>query len=477
MIFERLRDERGVAAITVLLVTVVLSLSGAIVVYSATTELGIGARDRRAEDAFSAAEGGLDIAAARLFRQPTWSDEIVSAGYQCLNNPLVDDAREERDAATDAVCGIRITSPVAGGRFIAPITGRPFIEYTVVSKAIEGRTVNRTLAATYRLDALDIPFGLFVNGNVDLNGTPDLLCISMLVNGTVTSRQKLSTDCNGNGAQLFDDPDLAWNFHRDRITSEPAPDMCGSVGCTGVFSNFQNFSKKEKISDEIHYAGPSLPPLAPSSSAFPRDRDVHQTKLDGGEQIPVVRLPSEEILEPMDQLKAIADAQELYFDFRNGDQDNVQMQPGDIGAPDGEFAPNVVVYFDADADDTIGWKVDLIPGSTESDILHTNSAGQRVGPPSGVLVVRGGSLQMESNTQWSGAAFVPEGTFRVLGGASFTGTIYANGFESEGGNSTIRLTPEWFGNLPTGLARVLRTGFFECEPYQVYAPGSPCESA
>jgi hypothetical protein len=309
---------------------------------------------------------------------------------------------------------------------------------------------------------------MFVNGAVDLNGNPTLFRESLLVNGPVTSREKVLTDWNSN--TLFDDPDLGWRFHRDRIQSNPDPTLCldassaSMVGCAGVFSNFQIYEKNQQQNqNEIHYPCSAN---CPAGVKFPMDRDSHHTKLVGGVPQPVVTIPSDAILEPMEDLRRLAQQQGLYYNYKNGQNNNVVFQPGDIGAPAADFPRNSVVYIDADAGDSIGWKVNLEPGSASSDMLFTNSSGDRVGLDSGIVIVRGGLLRLESNTLWSGAIFAPEGEFRILGGAVCTCTIYAQGFSAQGGNSTIQLTPDWFNRLPAGLFSVRRTDFYECEPFQ-----------
>jgi hypothetical protein len=453
-----INEERGIAAITVLMVTFVMAISGAVVLFSATTDLETVARDVRAEGAFSTAEGGLDLGATHIFANPTFTE--TGQTEKCLDNPLV-------PASAGITCEVRITSP-SNGRFVYPLNGRPFIEYRVISRSKEGRAVSRTLGSTYRVEALELPFGMFVNGAVDLNGNPTLFRESLLVNGPVTSREKVLTDWNSNN--VFDDPDLGWRFHRDRIQSNPDPTLCfdastaSMVGCAGVFSNFQIYEKnQQKNQNEIHYPCSANCPV---SVKFPMDRDSHHTKLLSGVPQPVVTIPTDAILEPMEALKRLSQQQGLYFNYKNGQNNNVIYQPGDIGAPAADFPRNAVVYIDADAGDSIGWKVNLVPGSTSSDMKFTNSSGQRVGIDSGILIVRGGMLRLESNTLWSGAIFAPEGEFRILGGAVCTCTIYAQGFSAQGGNSTIQLTPDWFNRLPAGLVSVRRTDFYECEPFQ-----------
>jgi hypothetical protein len=463
MMMQRLSDERGVAAITILMVTVVLALAGSVVAFTATAELEIGARERRAEEAFVGAEAGLDVSASYFDSVDATIEELGSAPAFCLNNPVVDDTVEYRHPTVtgNPICGIEVTSPQNGAWFTPP-NGKPFIDYKVLSRSQEGRTVTRVLSSTYRVVAREVPFGMFVNGNVDLNGTPTLLRESLLVNGVVTSREKLDMDWNNNNT--FDDPDLGWVFHKDRISSNPDPDLCldastnQMVGCAAVFSNFQIYEKnQQKASDEIHSKVPS---------PYPHDRDSHQAKIVNNVAEPVVTLPTSDVLEAMPHLKQVAQSQGTYINLKNGSGGNTVFQPGDIGAPAKEFAENTVVYIDADVNDTIKWKVSLIPFSTSSDMLHTYPDAVRRGPASGILVVRGGQLQLESGDVWSGAIFVPENQFRILGGVDCTCTIYAQGFSAQGGNSNIQLTPEWFQNLPAGLVNVTRRSFSECEPFQ-----------
>jgi hypothetical protein len=467
MMMQRLSDQRGVAAITILMVTVVLALAGSVVAFTATAELEIGGRERRAEEAFVGAEAGLDVASTYFDSVDATIGQLGTDPAFCLNNPVVDDAVEYRHPTLTGapLCGVEITSPHDGNWF-HPATGVPFIDYKVLSRSQEGRTVTRVLSSTYRVVAREIPFGMFINGNVDFNGAPQLLRESLLVNGVVTSREKLDTDWNND--DQFDDPDLGWAFHKDRITSDPDPAQdCfndtinppQNVGCAAVFSNFQIYEKnQQQLSDEIHSTSPS---------PYPHDRDfAHQAKIVNGVAQPVVTLPDSDVLEAMPHLKQVAQAQGNYFDIRNGSGGNTVYQPGDVGAPAKEFAENVVVYIDADADDTVKWKVDLIPGSTSSDMLHTYPDGVRAGPASGILVVRGGDLQLENGGYWSGAIFVPEGEFRILGSVTCVCTIYAKGFSAQGGGSTIELTPEWFQNLHPGLVNVSRRSFSECEPFQ-----------
>jgi hypothetical protein len=225
-----------------------------------------------------------------------------------------------------------------------------------------------------------------------------------------------------------------------------------------VYSNFQIYEKnQQKASDEIH---------STVISPYPHDRDSHQAKIVNNVAQPVVTLPNSDVLEAMPHLKQVAQAQGTYYNLKDGSGGTKTYQPADVGAPAKDFAENVVVYIDADAADTIKWKVTLIPFSTSSDMLHRYPDGVRRGPASGILVVRGGQLQLESGDVWSGAIFVPENNFRILGGVECTCTIYAQGFSAQGGNSNIQLTPEWFQNLPAGLVDVSRRSFAECEPYQ-----------
>jgi len=464
MKLNRLHEQRGIAAVTVLMVTAVTALAGASVLFAATAELDIGARDRRAEDAFAAAEAGLDQAAAYLFAHPSAFSDIEDPGpkERCLNNSLVTDT-------LDIPCEVSVTSPTEGELFYPPGGGKPFIQYDVLSTAREGEAATRALVSRFRLVPKEVPYGMYIKGNVDLGGGPQLLQISMLVDGVVTSREKIDTDANNDG-NAFNDPDLGWRFHEDKITSDPPPNVTCSdggpdpVGCVGVFSNFQIYEKTAKASNEIH--GP-LGDIPAASSKFPNDRDSHQTFVDASNvSHPVVRLPDTDVLEAMEGLKQIAKSQGNFLNYKDGTNENVVIQPSTVGAPGKDFAKDAVFYIEADAGDTIKWRPSLIPDSTSSDIRYINPDGEKVGSHSGVIVVRGGELELEANTQWFGALFAPENEVRLLGTNTCTCTIYAKGFEKQGGNATVQLVPEWFGQLPAGFFSVEREAFAECEPFQ-----------
>lgn len=473
---KRLQDQRGIAALTVLMVTVVLALAGGVVVLTATAELETGARERRAEDAFVAAEAGVDIAASYIQSNPSLPDKADVDGdgdlEVCLGNALVAD--------TPAVpCEVTITSPT-NGQLTHPPTGKPRVDYTVVSVAREGRTVTRTLASQFRAVVRNLPFGMFIDGDVDLNGAPSLLRESMLVNGHVYSREKLNTDGNGDG-NPNNDIDLGWRFHADRISSDPDPDLCGidpatgqQAGCTAVFANAKIYEKNLlKATNEIH-----LDNDGGTSLKYPHDRDIHQRQANPNSPTgydPIVTIPMTDILEPMDDLKRLAQASGTYYNYKDGTSNTIILNPADIGATTRDFPKNVVFYIDADAGDTISWKSSLIPNDTSSDIKYTNESGQKVGSLSGVIVVRGGKLRFESGMEWTGAVFVPENEFRILGNVTCTCTIAAKGFAAQGGGSKIQLDPNWFLNLPAGLVTVTRMLFAECEPYQPSAicPAGP----
>lgn len=475
----RLQDQRGIAALTVLMVTVVLALAGGVVVFTATAELETGARERRAEDAFVAAEAGLDIAASYIEGNPNLPDkdesDIDGDGNKvevCLQNDVADPMRT-------VPCEVTITSP-SNGVLTYPATGKPRIDYTVVSVAREGRTVTRTVASQLRAVVRDLPFGMFVDGDVDLNGSPQLLRESLLVTGHVYSREKLNTDGNGDG-NPNNDIDLGWRFHAPMISSNPDPDLCGvdpatgqQAGCTAVFANAKIYEKNlVKATNEIH-----LDVDGGTSVKYPHDRDIHQRRANPNSSTgydPIVTLPTTSILEAMDDMRRMAHASGTYYNFLDGKGETKILNPADIGATTRDFPKNVVFYIDADAGDTIAWKSSLIPNSTSSDIKYTNNSGQRVGSLSGVIIVRGGKLRFESGMEWTGAVFVPENEFRILGSVKCTCTIASKGFTSQGGGSTIQMVPSWFLNLPAGSVTLLRISFAECEPYQPSAicPAGP----
>ncbi|MDQ3765943.1 MAG: hypothetical protein M3346_01160, partial [Actinomycetota bacterium] len=102
-----------------------------------------------------------------------------------------------------------------------------------------------------------------------------------------------------------------------------------------------------------------------------------------------------------------------------------------------------ITYFDFEGGDpnsnanTVKWKAAVGPCS-DTESLHEST----------VLVVRNGSLSMQSGAVLTGAVLLPEGTFDSEGSFTTHGTIIAKNFWLRGG-ATFLMSDCWINNMPT----------------------------
>ncbi|MDX6254316.1 MAG: hypothetical protein QOJ11_650 [Frankiales bacterium] len=98
---------------------------------------------------------------------------------------------------------------------------------------------------------------------------------------------------------------------------------------------------------------------------------------------------------------------------------------------------NVVVYID-------GQDVQL------GNDLNAYSTAQ-CGSVSVVLIVRGGNLHVNAGADFTGAMFVPDGTYFGNGHANIYGTLWAQTINKFNGTADFSLLPCWVANMPGSL--------------------------
>jgi hypothetical protein len=490
-----LRSEAGVAAVTVLMVIGVLGSLGALVLLAAREDLTFGVLTTSADQALNKAEAGLDSAAEYLFLHG------VNYAQTC-----------------PATACLKLVNPTTGQpdievRFEEADADGTWIEYEVVSSATV-RGTRRTLQQVQRASLLGLPYGMFIRGNLNLGGAPKLFNESVLVEGNITGRDKVSFDINDN--RVSDDQDFGWIYHKafiktrggppspgcttDEVTcTVPAIKMCGTivyphldptprpVACAGAFAagliSITAASQEEHTSSEISgWKNPELTDCGndgPNQRDCTQDRDSHQRR---NSSTPVVDVPDEfAILKHMEELRRTAEDQGLYFDLEGNGADNKIFQPCDFKAttcnsisPHNHFERDLVFFWDTDSNDTIKIKASVVPedmkasnpGCPNSDFRQSaDTEANEKASQSGLIIIRGGAnLELENGACWSGAIFNPEGDFTVRGGVVFVGTVTAVDFNSSGTND-IKLETGWFGRIPAGFREIQRSAWVECERF------------
>lgn len=475
----RLNPEEGVAAITVLLIIAVTATLGAMVLFAVNQDLGFVRVDSTSARSLALAEGGLDLAAEYLFVNQLSASAAVGTNVLTVTNTVADAAKGESGTID----------------FVIEKKEAEKADFRVISTAkitrAGGSPVVTILKQTMTVDIIDIPFGLFIDGDVQFGGNPKLFNESVLVNGNIERRDQVSFDVDSDGQ--LDEKDLGWIFHRNFVTAtavggSPAIDFCGefnyphtgvteTVACSSAFAAGQILTTAQGT--EIHartsdpHAACDKDPPAGLQAGCAADRDTHQQ--NGSTK--VVTVPGDVMTRHLPALRRVAQSQGLYVDLRNGSNDTVQYNEPDFGTGEGRghkhFDQNLVLFFDAEAGDNVGLKLNLIPGDAQggpapncSFFQEAASEGAEVCSVSGLVVVLGGSLTFASGSYWSGAVYVPSGELTLVGGVTFVGTMYVKGFATSGGNNTVKLESAWFGRIPTGFRQVVRSRWVECESFQ-----------
>ena len=124
-------------------------------------------------------------------------------------------------------------------------------------------------------------------------------------------------------------------------------------------------------------------------------------------------------------LRAIAVNQQSYYTSTTG-----------WTAPDPAIYPNAVLYFKLD-----GGTLNI---QNQLNVYGMSTCGQR----SIVIIVEGGSVHLNAQSNIVGALFAPDGNLGGNGGATFTGTIFAKTLDKFNGNAQFQMDQCWLDNFP-----------------------------
>ncbi|MGH9198484.1 MAG: hypothetical protein ACRD1T_22470, partial [Acidimicrobiia bacterium] len=319
-------SEDGIAIVTVLLVIAVVGVFGVLTLSAAREDLRFSTSDTAAEQALDQAEAGLDAAVEYLTLhtvKPT-ATCVLPSTVNCfkLINPTTGTA--DIEIALSAKDDVAVPGDPELGEWV---------EFRVRSTA-SVRGTRRTLQQINRVNLLSLPYGLFIRGDLDLKGTPNLKNESILVEGNITGRDHVQFDYAPLGLGV-EDQDQGWIYHAGYIASRGGPPPCAPelclvpaklpcpasgvpgfyyahldmtlpVGCAGAFASGTislTGGGAAAESREIHTApeinswkNPSLASCKQSGGTGDlfchQDRDIHQREVGvAGSSQPVVDVP------------------------------------------------------------------------------------------------------------------------------------------------------------------------------------------
>lgn len=495
---QRIRNERGVAMVTVLLIAAVLTVTSSTAAFITIREFGATNDDLRATRALAFAEAGIDrsLLAIRATTNFNWNDLVLAgctvAGITYPKQTLVATIGEgsyeveiERENAP-ASCPASVPSPRDAQKVWITSTGR-HPEAT--------RRVRQHIEVQWR----NLPIGLYAEQGADGGGSGDVTDVSLITGGEIQRRDQISFV----GFDKFykigdfypdsDDPRNRWlpGFYTSADLALPMPAAAHAAGGSIIATNGTvehtstttspncRFNGNKGTNGQSLWDGSKSAPTSPTVSSgctsppenannawtlpFPNGAIISKRypptlnfqEADLARLAPTPRLTKEEY----EFLKSTAKSSGLYCTATTATDFTSCEGPGT--APTGKTISdanlpatgNVVVYVDfppgttTEADSpqrTVTWQGKNLPLCSTSDPASNRSV---------IIVIRNGSLSLANGSQLSGALLVPEGTVSAAGGHTTEGTIIARVINISG-TGTFKLSQCWIDNMSTLFLRV-----------------------
>lgn len=466
------RDQRGVAMVTVLFVGMVLTVTITAASFITVRELQQGESDRRSTDAMALAEAGVDRFVNQI-RQGTYSwNQIREAGCEsaALAIPTGSLGRGIYNAqlqiydptAADPADRLPPTSCAA-----RPASNEPHyvaITSTGVRQAGGTQVAQRIIRQVMKIEAMDsLPFGVFIDGRVDVNGNINMDRVSLLTTSDIFGRGKISftgTDPyytkrhlygpTGSPSEFMPAAAHAMGHIYASTGGKATPEHPPSPNCS---TNGSQGTTGQSLWDSSGDGGTVTSGCAGQTGMPPTAKFAGLYDLDGnGPNPPTAGLTEEHY----SMLKTMAKASGIYCQFASGSNSASCTAYGaartidkTIDASDITPGTNFVFYIDMPSGtdpfsnaQTITWSA---PHSPCSSVAGTNR--------SVVLVIRNGSLKYSANVSLTGAVLLPEGQIDSAGNFTHEGTIVAKQLRLRGG-STLKMSDCWVQNIPGYLLDV-----------------------
>lgn len=441
-LMERIRrDERGVAMITALLVTAVLTALGLTVTQVAVSNLSNAGRDRVAGGAFGAAEAGVTRAIAYINKNNTNALSCYpgcSFGWGNTTTPQLVTLPDGRTAKV----------------YIQPIQPYSPPQYKVglyrirsVGNAGSGPG-QRTLEVDVQVRPMAFPLGIFTKNKINNGGTGTVYSESVLSEACIDSRDHLT----------FTGTDPYYGIPAAAHSAKYITNANLSGGCDNDLTNVYNKDNKA-----IHRAS-----VGTCNSTYPYDQDntpLGGTFPGGSACSTAAGQYTSSSLFTLEMLKAdpynyvprgLTDAQYALLKARAQALGTYYTTSVPASWPSALSTSNPVLYFKIPAGQEVSIQTDLNSYAWAADPSCASTH------PAVVIVVEGGDLRLNSNANLSGAIFVPDGTLTYNGGASLVGTVFTKQLTMTG-NSQITLNDCYAKSTPGGILEVKPVRFREVD--------------
>lgn len=495
---RRMRDERGVAMITVLFVGVALTVMTTTAAFLSVRGLSSTSADKRSVQALAAAEAGLERFMMDVERGAISTAAMTEAG--CAAPPVSLPPGTLGPGAYSVELTIyEPTQPKkvpdspwsSTNDSAAPCMGRSGNLFAVTATGTQGsgtRVVRQIIQSTPGKSKF--PLGIYAE-SIDANGNPDMDNISIFAVGDIIGRGKMSLsgiDDNYSMKDVYDQsafPGFVWSGLLNWDSKIPAAvHATGEIYVKGAnqrgrehpFSATQNVNCSANDTRNGGYAvqsewdgsacsGCTNNGVIPADTCgglpgYPPTAKFTQADLD---RIAQVRNFTED---EYANLRATAQSSGIYCSkeanqcWKNGVASGYQetWQNGDL--PTG--SNSLIAYFDFphSANTSGNWIRWRATWKAISGVMcnATNPADNK----SIVIVVRNGNFDFGGNSQVTGAILTPEGNFDSTGSPVLHGSVTTKSFRVRG-NAKFESSTCFAGTLPTTSSNLSLAGWAEID--------------
>jgi hypothetical protein len=414
-----MREERGVAMMTVVIMSAVLMVIAAGMYFVASREERMSQADNTGGQAFYYAEGGIETvldmlnyaATENQLTQPRVDQSPNGYGYlmdpepanrQNPTDPVqmqignetftvsVDEVDSNGDHCTG--CGLNLTSANPA--------------YLLITAEGNSGSGYRKLQQRVRVSASGYPLTFYIDGDVNANGNVALTNQSIFVRGNFYGREKL----NLSGSDLW------------------------YGGGAGVFATGSIYAKANGGNSQIYSSSGSTTGYWSSNMQYDRDSRGPAGNTFSLSELQATFGTTGLSSSQLAQLKSQAQASGYY----NGDASgSLTLQQGDIPSHDGD----IVVF------------IEFPTGSPSSNDVKLKFEWPHSPYSNGkaLIVVRNGKVSLEGNAIGSlrGIIYCPDGsvTANGSGNGTFTGYVWGKGF-IDIGNFNFLMTSEFINDPP-----------------------------
>lgn len=444
----RLRDDSGVAMITVVMVAAIMTGLGLAVTKSAIVNLDNAGRDRVASGALGAAEAG--VAGAITYIRNNGVRQFCPTCTSPFNESTSPRTTITYPGGSKAEIWVRRVQEYD------PASGLKIGRYLIRSVGTSGTGPGkRTIEQAIDVKPFDFPLGVYTQAKINLGGNVKVTQESIFSGSCVDSREKLSFLAGPTGSVIDPYNSLPAAVHSTSYIRENSQSVC-STNLANVKATDTRAIHAASTCNETYKADQDGSPLG---GAFTSGTCAAYTAGYGDYAAKGSEF-NEDTLRNVYGFKPRGLTDEQFKLLKNKAKANGTWFPAGVTPvfPTASTVPgspgfNPVVYIE-DQNVTINNELNSYAWVDDPSctLLH----------PSVILIVERGNLNMGSSSSYTGNLFTPDGTTAFSGGSSLLGTIFTKELKFTG-NGEVGLNDCFAKNTNGGILSITKTKFREID--------------